>query len=157
MWRSKTLQLLNTPGGDSSDNSSTADEFSMKETMDARRDLVCQGLASKFLECFDVLLCQIPMPEAAQKRRESLYSLFHTAGELSVRLWSQRTYLKCFGFAELGHFNVESPLMVAHRLQMVDDDDHRLDGRPIAAVIQPAIVAFGNENGENYESYKVWA
>lgn len=157
MWRSKTLQLLNTSGKDPTDNSGTTDTPSVKEKMEAKREHVYQHLALKFLDSADLLLCQLDMPGDIEKRKESLRSLFRTAGELSTSLWTQRTYLKCLGLSELGNFNIESPLMVAHRLQKLEDDDHRLDGNMINAVIQPAVVAFGNENGENYDSYKVWA
>ena len=32
-----------------------------------------------------------------------------------------------------------------------------LDGRRVQAVIQPAIVAYGNEDGTNYDRHKIWA
>lgn len=35
-------------------------------------------------------------------------------------------------------------------------DDHCLDGRPIALITHPAVVAYGDSNGEHYGSYKVW-
>lgn len=57
----------------------------------------------------------------------------------------------------LGQFNVDLPTMIAHRLQKLDDDDHQLDGHEILAVIQPALVVFGDENGENYEHHKIWS
>ena len=34
---------------------------------------------------------------------------------------------------------------------------HRLDEHKILAVIQPALVAHGNDDGENYDSQKVWS
>jgi hypothetical protein len=47
--------------------------------------------------------------------------------------------------------------MSAHRLQQLDEDDERLDGNRILACIQPAVLAFGNESGENYDTSKLWA
>jgi hypothetical protein len=47
--------------------------------------------------------------------------------------------------------------MSAHRLHQLDEDDDFLDGQRVLACMQPAVLAFGNESGENYDTSKVWA
>jgi hypothetical protein len=58
----------------------------------------------------------------------------------------------------LPQFANESPVMTPHRLHHLDDDDENsLDGNKVLAVIQPVILAYGNEDAENYNKWKVWS
>lgn len=91
------------------------------------------------------------------KRSNDLHSLYHQAGELALSLWAQRTVIVSHGQQSLHEFSSSSSLMTAHRLHHLDEDDKRLDGRKILLCIQPAVLAFGNENGEHYDKSKVWA
>jgi hypothetical protein len=54
-------------------------------------------------------------------------------------------------------FSSKKTFMTPHRLHHLDDDDEILDGHRVVLVTQPLIVAWGDENGENYDSYKIWA
>jgi hypothetical protein len=54
-------------------------------------------------------------------------------------------------------FGVTNPVVRAHRLHQLDEDDRRLDGKEILLFLQPAILAFGSETAEHYDKYKVWA
>lgn len=54
-------------------------------------------------------------------------------------------------------FGKDEPGMTAHRLHRLDEEDDRLDGREIVAIIQLAVFARGNEDAENYDKWKVWA
>jgi len=91
------------------------------------------------------------------RRSDDLYRLYHQAGGLALSLWAQRTVIASHGLQRLHKFRASSSLMTAHRLHHLDEDDKRLDGRKILLCIQPAVLAFGNENGENYDKSKVWA
>jgi hypothetical protein len=39
----------------------------------------------------------------------------------------------------------------------LDCDSHEFDGRFVDMVIEPGILAWGNERGENYDQHKVWS
>jgi hypothetical protein len=90
------------------------------------------------------------------QRNMKLRNLYYRAGEFALLLWTQRAHIRCYGQQDLQVFNVDSPMMSAHRLHHLDDDDHRLDGQVILASIQPAVMAYGNENAECYDVSKVW-
>jgi hypothetical protein len=47
-------------------------------------------------------------------------------------------------------------MMNAHQLHCLDDDDHRLDGKMVLASIQPAVLAYRNEDAECYDVSKIW-
>ena len=91
------------------------------------------------------------------KRTDDLRSLYHQAGELALSLWAQRTVTVSHGQEHLQKFDSSSPLMTAHRIHHLDEDDKRLDNRKIILCIQPAVIAFGNGNGEAFDESKVWA
>lgn len=91
------------------------------------------------------------------KRNIDLCNLYHQAGELAWSLWAQRTVIVSHGQQSLHEFSSSSSLMAAHRLHHLDEDDKRLDGRKILLCTQPAVLAFGNEHGEHYDTSKVWA
>lgn len=63
----------------------------------------------------------------------------------------------CKSQGDLPIFNATSSVMSAHRLHKLDEDDTRLDGKKVLLVVQPAVLAFGDENGESYDQSKVWA
>lgn len=90
-------------------------------------------------------------------RNAELRKLYHRAGKLALSLWAQRSSIKCYGLPQLQTFSSSSPMMSAHRLHQLDEDDESLDGRRVLACMQPAVLAFGNESGENYDTDKIWA
>jgi hypothetical protein len=90
-------------------------------------------------------------------RNSELQKLYHRAGKLALSLWAQRASIKCYGLSQLQTFSSSSPTMSAHRLHQLDEGDECLDGRRVLACMQPAVLAFGNENGENYDTSKIWA
>jgi hypothetical protein len=94
------------------------------------------------------------------QRLEELYGLLRDAGELFLSLWTQKVWITTRGIEELKgtDFRICSKYMEPHVCHgLLDGDDTSLDGRPVSAVIQPAIVAYGNEHGRNYDQHKVWA
>ncbi|KAM5451807.1 hypothetical protein MaudCBS49596_003635 [Microsporum audouinii] len=93
-------------------------------------------------------------------RLDKLRDIFMDAGELSSRLWTQRSYMKSQNLPslKLEPFKVSSPSMEAHPSQGLDDDeDSKLDGSRVEVVVHPAILAFGNDDCENYHIARVWA
>jgi hypothetical protein len=112
-----------------------------------------------FLEQWvDVLLLKKMDEESLAKRNLKLLDIIKNAGELACSLWKQRTHMAIRkGEVSRAVFDVQSQLMRAHSSLLIDDDDMRFNGRHISAVIHPHIVAFGNDDGENYHVTKTWA
>lgn len=94
-----------------------------------------------------------------RKRVEELSEIIRIACELSASLWKQKIFMKCWSLEELQNipFFVASREMKAHHAYGLEDQDTKLDGGQVQMVVQPALLAFGNEEGKNYTEYKVWA
>ena len=43
-----------------------------------------------------------------------------------------------------------------HAAHKLEENDNSKDGMPIQMVVEPGILAYGNEQGESYEVSKVW-
>ena len=149
VWRSQALRLLNPASKTAKTETSVSNKS--KET----RQLACTRLYLDFIRGPVRLLCRDI--EDVERRDRELKDIFCSAGEMATNLWTQRTNMKCFNIRHLQAFNIDNSKMVAHRLHHLDDDDHSLDGRSILAVIQPLVVAYGNDNEENYDQFKIWA
>lgn len=92
------------------------------------------------------------------RREEQLLAIIRSAGELSSSLWKQKVYIEPRSTSYRGMpFRASSKEMTAHPAQRLEEDDNRMDGCPIQMVVQPAIFAFGNEEGKHYHLSKVWA
>lgn len=98
-------------------------------------------------------------PSDDHQRRKELYEIIRATGELFTSLWKQKAHIVCRGLDHFQSkpFTVTSDLMTAHAAYRLDEADIRLDGLPVQMVVQPAILAYGNEEGKNYDEYKVWA
>ena len=94
-----------------------------------------------------------------QSVKKALADIYTFAGQLSLSLWTQRSILECPKFFEQDiRFYNGDKLMIAHAIhRLEDEEDTRLDGQPVIAVIQPAVIAWGNDNAEHYEQHKIWA
>jgi hypothetical protein len=80
-------------------------------------------------------------------------------GLLALQLWSQKSHVVYHGlnyFSKLS-FSVNSDEMQAARVVRLEENDARLDGRPIPIVVQPLIVAFGTPDGKDYQKRKIWS
>ncbi|EGD88097.2 hypothetical protein H112_04579 [Trichophyton rubrum D6] len=88
-----------------------------------------------------------------------LYHIFAHAMQLSLSLWCRRTQMTCnsmfTGNTRVYHHTDSS--MIVHRIHRLDEGENKLDGKEILVIIQPAVVAFGNDDGENYDKRKVWS
>lgn len=122
------------------------------------RKRACENLSSKFLSGpVELLIRPNLTEEEREKMRRELNNIIFNAGDVSAHLWTQRTNIMTVGLHLCGKFNVNHIAMTAHRLHHLDDDDHRLDGKPIIAVIQPGIVAWGDNDGVKYDKFRVWS
>lgn len=98
-------------------------------------------------------------PDDGTQRVQELLEIIRTAGKISASLWKQKIFFECWGMEKFRDipFSAASEVMRAHSTHGLEDNDTRFNGRQIYMVVQPAIVAFGNEEGKNYHEYKVWA
>ena len=117
-----------------------------------RLTAVCENLARDILSGPVINLCR-----EVEREIQALIDIVTGAAHMALELWIQRTYMECLDITSFGKFNNGSTKMEAHRLQKLDDDDNRLDGHEVVAVIQPALITYGDDNGENYEDGKVWS
>lgn len=118
-------------------------------------------LAEKFLDSGAKHLLDCPSKDVEKNHRKLLKLEFEKALEYSLQLWSQRSILKCMdleAFQSLGKTTYDPPFrfMEPHQSQELDSSS-AFRGSPITMVIQPAIVAWGTEEGERYdEATRVW-
>jgi hypothetical protein len=89
--------------------------------------------------------------------KKALADIYTYAGQLSLSVWTQKSFLECLKLQQISHFLNGHEIMSAHTFHRLDEEDTRLDGQPIIAMVQPAVLAFGNDNAEHYEQHKVWA
>ncbi|KOC08107.1 hypothetical protein COH20_007520 [Aspergillus flavus] len=147
IWRSQTLRLLATPPPNSVHNA----------PLRAKVEAITSELAIEFLAGPVRLLFRHRNDSWAIQRNQELYQLYHTAGELAISLWTQRSFMRCYCMDELPVFRAEHPVMSAHALHRQHGNDAKLDGKNALIIVHPAIVAFGNEYAEHYDLCKVWA
>lgn len=148
MWRSQMIRVL-------SKSLTNSDE---QPLMPGRLHRMASSYAEDFINGPVQIFLREPGSQAGvTKRIDDLHSLYHRAGKLALSLWAQRTVTAIHDPERLQKFNSSSPLMTAHRLHKLDEDDTRLDGRKVVLCVQPAVLAFGDGNGEAYDRSKVWA
>lgn len=93
----------------------------------------------------------------AKSREIGLKVIYSIAFKLAQCLWTQREWLDVKPQDSYEIFDVADQQMVAHRLHHLEEGDKRLNGRATLLCVQPAIIAWGNENAEDYDVSKVWS
>jgi len=95
--------------------------------------------------------------DQGKTRTDELEKIVRQVVFLCTRLGTQRTKFKLEPSRRLleEEFKVSSDIMEAHRLHKLGYDDTRLDGSRIGIVVHPAICAWGDNDGENYDSSRV--
>lgn len=113
-------------------------------------------LATSFEEMFEPLLKNVTEQEAI-KRHDELVGICREAGNLAYKLWSQKTQMKLkMVFGRKSLFHIRSEIMQPHASMLCDHDSHEYDGRIVELCVEPALLAFGNEQGQAYNEYKIW-
>lgn len=156
IWRSDTLRLFALLRNEEVEGDHENADQSIKEGITN----AC-GQAISDLEMGPI---KFLLPQMESSTREAytraIRAIFEQAAQSAMRLWIQRPDIKYLGFEDLKGtpFSSDSMLLEAHNVhQLCDSDDHRLDGKAIKMVLQPAIIGMGSHEGENYDQTRVWA
>lgn len=152
-WRAMTVRMLNSSKTGISTETGSNGQYDVQRLKKA----AYERLGDYILEMNKMVLKQLDAQEIKSRRTE-LMALFTRAGEFACRLHGQRVLIKVLSSPQgIGNFSVDSELVEAHTIVDIEQNNHDWDGNPIDLVIQPAIIAYGNERGENYDKSKVWS
>lgn len=150
-WRSQTLRLLFPPA----ENILETEVGLHRQTEQMILDAANQQ-ASKFLEGAALHLIN---EEARADARDKLKAIYQEAAIMSYKLWTRRTSLRCTTLNDLHHptFDPDSKYMIAHSSVGYEDHADQLKGRPISIIVHPCLIAFGTDDGKDYDQQRVWA
>lgn len=152
-WRSQTVSTLDPP------------EYQLRSTnnrrkRDAKRakQTYCRGLITKFETSQAKALYRECSEDEVLDRRTQLSEIFRECADVFSALWAQKVALSSLDRDKLlkQPFDVHSREFEAHASHKLDEGETELDGKPIQLIVEPAIIAWGNEYGEGYDQYKVW-
>ena len=146
----------------SEDNSTARGKEERQRELKGARKQHYGVLVRSFLSGLAMLLLKRDQTEQEiESRGRQLFEEIYNAGELSCKLLSQRSIMKCLGlrgFLGKDFRKLRPEYTRVHPLSGHGDDDmHLHNSLPIRMVVQPGIVAYGNEEGENYsQPPRVW-
>ncbi|KAF7862562.1 hypothetical protein EAF04_007435 [Stromatinia cepivora] len=145
-WRSDTIRL-GFPEV-SKDGKVEAARLQMQTLIDQRANIQAENFINSVANnLFD----------KTPKLMNKLQDLYQEAANLSYHLWTRRAVLKISTLNELNPlFDINDRMMTLHTM-VKEDFENKLTGQPITLVVNPAIVAYGTEDGEDYETPRVWA
>ncbi|KAL4811958.1 hypothetical protein BDW67DRAFT_194082 [Aspergillus spinulosporus] len=150
IWRSQTLLELWRMTFKSHPNS-----------LQGRFDKMSQEFAANFVSSpVGGLLCRRKKASVIASRTMELQFLYMMAAYLALGLWTLRSHIVCQSQGDAPDarvFDVGDPVMRAHQLHRLDEGDHKLDGKQIVLFVQPAVLAYGSNDAEHYDQYRVWA
>ncbi|KAF5972517.1 hypothetical protein FCOIX_9311 [Fusarium coicis] len=119
-------------------------------------------LTNMFLQSPACSLLKDLSSEELQGCSDGLEEQIDQALQKSLELWAHRSQMRCIALPQLRDggrldFDLGSGLMQLHRAYQVDDW-RKYEGSHIVVVVQPAIVVYGTERGDNYSCMRrVWA
>ncbi|KAI9866989.1 MAG: hypothetical protein M1813_000387 [Trichoglossum hirsutum] len=158
IWRSQTLRLLDPQVGMTGPS-----QEGRKDARD-RRAAAMGRFSADFIHGDARVFLDLGGAEPPSELRDQLTDIATRAAELSYRLWTQRSQLSSLGIKELPkeggavRFSSNSDYLEHHPLHNLElhDDESCLDEKPVALVTHPAVVAYGNAEGSDYSTGKVW-
>jgi hypothetical protein len=103
-------------------------------------------------------------PNFATQGQQQLDKIVVQAADISYKLWTQKMQLQSLTPEDLPkkkgavRFNSRSDLLEHHNLHnlQLNDDETCLDGKRVVLVTHPAFVAYGNAEGTDYSTLRVW-
>jgi FtsZ-binding cell division protein ZapB len=156
-WRSETLRLLDPCATD------LRAMRNSKKGGHALREAIAEGFAADFLAGNASVLLDPDNRRSSEERCKVLTEIVLKATEISYRLWTRRSRLKCLQLKELEaesalKFGSCSPILEHHELHnlLINEDKRALDGRNVAIVAHPAVVAYGDPEGNDYLKRTTW-
>lgn len=146
-WRSQTVELIDPQHGDGHKDAHRRKEDYYRHLVTIFEQSPAQLL---YRECDEA---------GRTERRKHLTEVFSSTGHFFSKLWAQKNNIRTMGLRELAKegFDSRHESYEAHAAHRLDEGDQTMDGMPIQMVVEPAIIADGNERGEAYGSLKVWA
>jgi len=90
-------------------------------------------------------------------RSEELLQMIRATGDISALLWTQNAQLRASKCDIEGEFvfNSDSTSIKAHPCMCLDKNNRQYDGRRVQLIIEPALLAAGDEDGKNYDQLKI--
>jgi hypothetical protein len=152
-WRAITVRMISTQSDELASSIAGSAHTSVQDWKEAAYTTFSEQVVTSGKS----LLRHVDAQEA-ETRSSELIALFQRAGKLACQLQSQ--YVKTrvlFSPHEMDRFSVDSDTMEPHTSMGIEQGDHSWDGKEIDLVITPAVLAYGNEHGENYSNFKVWS
>jgi hypothetical protein len=160
MVRFFLLNGMGDPLSDSTKSTKSTDRSvpkSLQERVIVARSQYARILTQNFVNGSARFLLDPTITDARGGRLEEEINL---AMQLSARLWSQRSRVGCLDLQVFHNtaFSASADYLEAHQSQEKDiDPPNFYDGLPVGIVVQPAIVAFGTEEGQGYSAIsRVW-
>ena len=135
-----------------------ASESSASQQVLDPRNKYYKKLAYAFDDSDAHLLYRKCSEEEEATRFDDLVNLFYSTGDFFSRLWSQKVYIRALDSRYLlgESFHIGLNDCEAHATHKLEENDNSKDGLPIQMVVEPGILAYGNEQGESYDVFKVW-
>ena len=157
LWRAQTVAAIDPPS-----HSMAPIDLARRQEAAKRKEKFYRHLVTRFeTSSAHVLFRRDINEENLVERRTQLMEIFKAAGQVFTSLWSQRECLGAWGRETYlkTPFQIDNPEVEPHASHKLDteDGDKRMDGMPIQLVVEPAIVAWGNKRGENYDHPKIWS
>lgn len=139
-------------------SSKRAENREVAEKLAAGRVGLAKRLTENFLGGPARYLLQHLTEQEGHECFEWLVDQIDRALTKSTHLWTHRSYMKCVGLegGSLDFLDIRSEVAKPHLMQHPGDPTS-YDGLPITMLVQPAVVVFGTEEGEAYQTMRrVW-
>lgn len=160
-WRAQTLRLL-----DPQTSMGHTNNKGNKQLKDATHGLRISA-AKRFSQTFlrgHARVFLDPASDLVDRRQQQLEEISVRATDISFKLWTQKTQLQSLAVDDLPQkkgavrFSSRSDLLEHHNLHLLqlDDDETCLDGSRVVLVTHPAVVAYGNAEGSDYGTQRIW-
>ena len=152
-WRSQTVSSLDPPEYQLRSTNTRRKEDAKKAKQMYYRELITQFESSRARALYREFSEQDELD-----RRTQLSEIFRECGDVFSALWAQKVAVSSLARERLlkRPFDVRSREFEAHAFHKLEEGETDLDGKPIQLIVEPAIVAWGNEYGRGYDRYKVW-
>lgn len=160
-WRVHLVRILSVNGMGLTPSELRKDSPKSAKLLLEHRARYARMLADKFLRG----TAQFLLKSQSLEQRESCFGRLEQQLDLalqqSAKLWTHRSFMRCLDLGEIKRLRwdtmkVAPGAMQTHQSQKLEQPAQYND-QPIIMVVQPAIVACGTEEGQNYGAIsRVW-